>query len=188
MKCEFAPSYSPLLHFCIQTLLVVAVLAAPMTACAAVKPIGEFSNMRYTAEHAYGYSVQLWQDGDRFLGLFMSAFGLAGDTPTGLLEDVKFNPSTGALSFTARLTVGSAYLGEGRQEPTRDVFTFKGSLHGRLISGTLTHTDRLQPKFPPETKRIQLAKTTNPSMIEAATYEQWKRQADDILKFRGPKW
>src|SRR5262249_53524900 len=81
MKCEFAPSYSPLLRFCIRTFALVAVvLAAQMTAFAAIKPIGEFSNIRYTAEHAYGYSVEVWQDGNQFFGLFMAPYGLAGDT------------------------------------------------------------------------------------------------------------
>src|SRR6478672_472642 len=32
---------------------------------------GEFSNIRYTEDHAYGQSVQLWRQGSRLLGLFM---------------------------------------------------------------------------------------------------------------------
>jgi hypothetical protein len=60
------------------------------------RPVGEFSNVRYTAEHAYGYAVQLWRDGDRLIGLLMVSEGLQGDTPTGMLENVRFNSRTGA--------------------------------------------------------------------------------------------
>jgi hypothetical protein len=53
--------------------------------------VGEFSNVRHTAEHAYGYSVMLWNDGDQLFGLFSAANGLAGDTPVGLLENVQLD-------------------------------------------------------------------------------------------------
>jgi hypothetical protein len=149
MKSDFASARSLLLPVCIRGLVLAAVLlATQLPALASVKPIGEYSNMRYTAEHAYGYTVQLWQDGNQFFGLFMSAFGLAGDTPTGLLEDVKFNPSTGALSFTARLTVGSAYLGEGRQEPTRDFFTSRV----RCMAGSSLGRSPTQIDFSPNSR------------------------------------
>jgi hypothetical protein len=39
-----------------------------------------------------------------------------------------FNPFTGTISFAARLSVAATYLGKGRQEPTHDLFPFKGTL------------------------------------------------------------
>ena len=150
--------------------------------------MGEFSNVRHTAEHAYGYSVQLWREGDKIFGLFTAASGLAGDAPCGLLEDVRFNPDTGTLSFTAKLSVASIYLGKGRQEPTRDLFSFNGTLHGTVLAGSLTHLDQMQPKSKPTSKRLRLLRTANPPAIDAATHEDWKRAADAILKVRGPKW
>ena len=86
-----------------------------------VRAIGEFSNMRYTEEHAYGYAVELWRDGDSAIGLLLVAEGLQGDTPTGTLDNVRFDARTGALSFTAKLTIGVAILPGGRQEPSRDL-------------------------------------------------------------------
>src|ERR1700719_513521 len=68
--------------------------------------VGEFSNMRYTEEHAYGYSVQLWREGSAVFGLLLASEGLAGDTPAGLLEDLKYDPRAGKLSFQAKLTMG----------------------------------------------------------------------------------
>jgi hypothetical protein len=150
--------------------------------------MGEFSNVRHTAEHAYGYSVQLWREGDKIFGLFTAASGLAGDVPCGLLEDVRFNPVTGTFSFTAKLSVATIYLGKGRQEPTRDLFSFNGTLHGAVLAGSLTHLDQLQPKSKPTSKRLRLPRTSNPPTIDAATHEDWKRAADAILKTRGPKW
>lgn len=150
--------------------------------------MGEFSNVRHTAEHAYGYSVQLWREGDKVFGLFTAASGPATDVPCGLLEDVRFNPATGAFSFTAKLSVAAIYLGKGRQEPTHDRFAFKGSLRDNVLAGLLTHVDQLQPNVKPTSKRLRLSRTSNPPTIDAATHEEWKRAADAILKFRGPKW
>jgi hypothetical protein len=150
--------------------------------------MGEFSNVRHTAEHAYGYSVQLWREGDNIFGLFTAASGLAGDVPCGLLEDVRFNPVTGTFSFTAKLSIATIYLGKGRQEPTRDLFSFNGTLHGGVLAGLLTHLDQMQPKSKPTSKRLRLSQTSNPPTIAAATHEDWKRSADAILKVRGPKW
>ena len=52
---------------------------------AKIAEVGAFSNMRYTDEHAYGYTVMLWRAGDCLFGLFESSRGLAGDTPIGEL-------------------------------------------------------------------------------------------------------
>ena len=52
--------------------------------------IGAFSNMRYDAEHAFGYTAQLWREQNRIFGFLLSSQGLMGDTPTGLLEDVRY--------------------------------------------------------------------------------------------------
>lgn len=181
------------------SLLVLAVAAlagalqatAPAGSSREAPPLafmGEFSNVRHTAEHAYGYSVQLWRESDKVFGLFTAASGPATDVPCGLLEDVRFDPATGALSFTAKLSVATIYLGKGRQEPTHDRFTFKGTLRDNALAGVLTHVDELQPKSKPTSKRLRLPRTSTPSTIEAATHEDWKRAADAILKARGPKW
>ena len=50
---------------------------APMTV------VGEFTNMRFTQEHQYGYELTLWRAGGCLVGFFHRAEGLAGDTPMG---------------------------------------------------------------------------------------------------------
>ncbi len=150
--------------------------------------LGEFSNVRHTAEHEYGYSVQLWRDGDKPFGLFSAAAGLAGDTRLGLLDDVEFDPVTGKLSFTAKLTTGVIYMGQGKQEPSHDLFSFKGSLIHNVISGALSHEEKHQTVSRPVVSRIRLSKVQDPNAVEASSYENWKATVDPILKRRGPKW
>lgn len=150
--------------------------------------IGEFSKVRHTAEHSYGYTVQLWRQGPAVFGLFTAASGPDTDVPAGLLEDVSFNPSTGTISFAARLSVAATYLGKGRQKPTHDLFSFKGTLRGGVLAGLLTHVDKSHPRSPATTKRLRLPKTSSSPMLDSRSYDEWERSADAILKVRGSKW
>jgi hypothetical protein len=161
--------------------LVVAIL--PLIAAAfaqAPRPItfvGEFSNMRYTEEHAYGYSVQLWREGAAVFGLFLASEGLAGDTPTGLLDDLKYDARSGKLSFKAKLTMGV----DARQQPSHDLFEFDGTLSARAVSGVL--------KRAVASERINLRKLQpDGALPQPRTYAEWKRQTEEILRRRGPKW
>ena len=153
-----------------------------------IRAIGDFSNMRYTKEHAYGYAVELWRDGDSAIGLFFVSEGLQGDTPAGMLENVKLDSRTGALSFTAKLTTGLAVLPGGRQEPSRDLFEFSGALKATVLTGTLKRSDLRQPSRPGSRERIRLKIQPQAAMLPAGSYAEWKRQAGEILKRRGPKW
>jgi hypothetical protein len=173
----------------VQILLCTAILiAAQSNAPGSVKFLGEFSNVRHTAEHSYGTSVQLWQEGPRVFGLLFDAGGTSGDTPVGLLQDVDFTSATGALSFTAKLSIGAIYLGKGKQEPTHDVYTFKGTLLKSTVSGALTHVDQQAPKSTPDVKQARLPRTNSSPVIEANTFEEWTRAAQQLLQRRGPKW
>jgi hypothetical protein len=72
---------------------------------ARISSIGRFSDMQYTEEHAYGRAVDLWRAGNCIFGLLEISEGPAGDTPTGLLTDVR-STATGAFGFIAKLTTG----------------------------------------------------------------------------------
>ena len=153
----------------------------------AIRPIGEFSNMRFTAEHAYGYAVQLWRNGDSLIGLLLVSEGLQGDTPTGLLENVGFDSRTGKLSFTAKLTTGLRYF-DNRQEPSRDLFEFTGILESRTLTGTLKRTSFPLPSNTDTPERIQLKLRPDAVLLSGSSYTDWKHQVDEILERRGPKW
>ena len=152
--------------------------------------VGAFSSMRYTAEHAYGYTAELWREQNRIFGFFLSSQGLIGDTPTGLLEDVRYDPRTGEITFQARLTTGLFSNREFHMVPSRDVYRFKGMLKGRHIIGTLEIANALTPTEGPRREKIKLTLSEKESevMIEAQSYVEWREKADEILKFRGPKW
>jgi hypothetical protein len=89
-----------------------------------VKPIGHFTNVKSKGEHQWGYEVELWRQDDKIYGLISgsSHSRLVGDPPTGLLEDVKFDPKTGKLSFRAKLP-GVIFAGN---ELPGEVYEFEG--------------------------------------------------------------
>ena len=157
---------------------------------ASIIKIGAFSNMRYTAEHAYGYRAELWREQNRVFGFFLWSEGLMGDTPTGLLEDVRYDPRTGSLSFSAKLTTGLFSNQNFSRVPSRDLLRFRGTLKGRHLRGTLEISNALTPEDAPKREKIELtlSKKESEVMIDADSYDAWKLRADEILKFRGPKW
>lgn len=156
---------------------------------ATVKRLGAFTNMRATAEHQYGYSVQLWQEGDRVFGLFQASEGLIGDTPTGLLEDVAFDPRTGSMSFRALLSMGMTVDKNNKEVPSRDRFEFKGVLKNRKLIGNLIQANETNELAIDSKKKITLAlsKSETAAMSRAASYDEWKSETDEILAVRNPR-
>jgi hypothetical protein len=166
---------------------ILFVLIAATASFAAEIPItvvGEFTNMRFTGEHQYGYAVQLWRQGDRVFGLFSAAAGLQGDTPTGMLDDIRFDPRTGALSFRAKLTTGLVHE-NGSDRPARDLFVFGGKLDGNELSGTVKPSESGRPQAP---EKIRLKRQNSDHMFEPARYEEWQRKTAEIIRVRGPRW
>ena len=162
-----------------------------------LRVIGSFSNIRFTEEHAYGYDVELWRDGDSVIGLISAADGLQGDTPTGILENVRFDSRTGGLSFTAKLTCTRRQIGPDGNwlSPSHDLFQFSGTLKPRVLVGTLTRSDLSQPlpcatpRCIPETReRVELRMRPIIDSFSTGSYAEWRRQVDEVLKRLGPKW
>ena len=154
--------------------------------------VATFSNMEFTEEHAYGSQLELWKHGSQFIGLFMYSEGLAGDTPTGLLENVRYNPRAKSLTFEAKLTIGVRYHGPGKEEPTHDLFVFSGTLGEDSLVGELERIDKLEPNAQPNMEKVALKKEiSNLSLGETlriTTQEDWRSYSEMILKHRGPKW
>jgi hypothetical protein len=162
---------------------------ASVASTAPIAEIGAFSNVRYTAEHAYGETVLLWRAGNCIFGLFESAQGLAGDTPIGELQDVTYNPNTGGLRFSAKLTIG-VIVGPASPtpQPSRDLFTFDGTLNAARLIGGLIHATSLDQKPPARTITLTPSARDAEFMRGSATYGAWREQWEPILKHRGPKW
>jgi hypothetical protein len=174
--------------------IVIAPGATSQSAGPPVTVIGDFSNLRFTEEHAYGYSVQLWRQGTNnqttVFGLFMASEGLAGDTPAGNIENVQFDAGSGKLSFQAKLTLGVELDDTGRQQPSRDFFEFKGVLQPTELVGTVRHSDRRHPQVPAAAEQVTLKRQEHESadMPAPRDYRDWQTSVAGILKRRGPKW
>ena len=162
---------------------------AQIAAAARIAEVGAFSNMRFTEEHAYGYTVMLWRAGKCIFGLFESSEGLAGDTPVGELRDVRYDGKKGTLSFSAKLTTGLASV-EGGFEPSRDRFTFDGRLRATRLEGNVTRANRNHRDFEPTRSRVVLRrwKEGAEGMHGPATYAEWREKWQPVLQARGPKW
>ena len=171
--------------------LVVAHAVEPVRAAGKVDVLGAFSHITHAEGDAFGYTVELWKEGDQIFGLLLAYVGPPADPPTGILEDVKFDPKTRRLSFTARMTTGLLYSREYAGVPSHDRFSFKGVLTRKRLVGVLRQSDDLSPSFQPTSKRITLrwsAFSTELMVPPPQTYSAWRSWADEILKFRGPKW
>lgn len=156
-----------------------------------IEVVGRFSDMRYTEEHAYGHVVELWRAGGCLFGLLVVSEGLAGDTPVGELNDVRYDPATGALSFTAKLTMGVTQArGSTAWVPSRDLFQFTGRLRGKVLKGKLRRSDPLTAEARPVGEDIVLRRDPEQEapVIAADRYGEWRKTAESILRFRGPKW
>jgi hypothetical protein len=150
--------------------------------------LGTFSDFRFTEEHQYGAGVQLWREGDTLFGLFSYSQGLIGDTPAGTLEKVTFDPKTGRISFTARLTMGIHGCKLHNNVPSQDIFQFDGVLSELSLSGTLVHTDNLHQELNPTKEDVVLKKSDEWVITQYQSREQWEVAMKNMLKFRGPKW
>lgn len=183
----------PLLNYMI--LLALSLVSPPVFAessSSQISVVGTYTNMRHTEEHSYGYTVELWKQGNnRVFGFILASNGLSGDTPTGLLEDVKFEPESGKLSFRARLTTGLIY-NERLKEliPSQDIFKFSGTLNKDSLAGVLEISNTLLSDKSPIRKEIKLlfSVAETQQLQPFSSYEDWEKMAKDILKFRGPKW
>ena len=148
---------------------LAAVTAAVQTAKdEEVQFIGRYSNIRYTAEHAYGNDLQLWRDGTSIVGLWSRTNGPPSDFPAVLATDLLWDQATGSLRFAATWCDETESL--------------NGVLQNGQFTGTITSSRRSQRA---ESRRIALRKEDDDwgPMPRA----EWKALMDRILGTRGPK-
>lgn len=92
-----------------------------------VRVYGFYSNERSTdGEHSSGYTLQLWQYKSSLIGALSYNEGLIGDQATNTISDVKFNQSTGNISFSSSLN-GQTVSFQGKISPAKVIgsFTFR---------------------------------------------------------------
>jgi hypothetical protein len=161
--------------------------ATALAAQEPVIPVGEYSTLHQDGEHCSGYCVDLWRFNGAIHGLFHACAGMVGDMPTGVIERQSYDAKTGRLSFEVRLTLGSDYLGGGRQVPSQDLFSFTGRLSPTELVGTLEKTDKVyaDDNVSKESVRLPKQRTLPPAYD---SFEQWQGKINELLKVSGPKW
>ena len=176
---------------------IAAAAALCLAACAvaagpAWQRLGAFSNVRFTADHAYGYSIQLWQQDDALVGHLLHANGPDGDTPLGVLEDVTYDGKTGALRFTARLTTG-VIVEHGTSVPNCLRYVFAGRLQSRILTGTM-RVEELTPgaarsaaRTAPESLSLRWSPQQTGLMPDPPDRAGWDEETEILLKVRGPR-
>jgi hypothetical protein len=153
--------------------------------------VGAFTNVeRSDNEHADGYALSLWRQGGTIFGLFSLQRGLIGDPPTGILEDIEFDPQGKALSFKVRLSTGLVYDGQHEGVPSRDVFRFKGTLGKNEVKGDMNISNELFREKAPQSRKVVLwrSRELTEAMQAPQDYAQWRESVNKILARLGPKW
>jgi len=155
-----------------------------------IKAIGCFANVRSDGEHANGYSVQLWLRGSGIIGLIDYHRGLIGDPPMGVLTDVRYDSSTGKLSFKAKLTSGLHYCSEHKGVPSHDLLSFQGFLKADRLEGKIVLEDQLDspPGVVDTRERFLMRKDDECHLESYESYDSWWRNWEPIYKLRAAKW
>lgn len=160
----------------------------------AVTAYGDFSNEVVSDPsgdpHVSGYSLVLYQQGDRLFGTFYATDGEVGDAPNGRIADVRFDPATKRFSFTAKLTMGSDYDAKTRSEsPSHDWFEFDGQLllPNRIV-GRLVHKDGHAlgnaKAWHAESVVLRHRREGYAPSDVPTSHEDWLREP----QYNGPKW
>src|SRR5262245_56518841 len=146
--------------------LAMCVLLPMLLQADAWSRIGSFSNMRFTRDRATGYAIQLWRRDETLVGYLLYADGPDADTPLGVLDNVAFDPKTGALSFSATLC---------------ERFDFSGTLKGSVLTGTMTRKS--------SATRVTLQRSADQTerMPDPPSYEDWRDETDIVARIRAPR-
>lgn len=138
--------------------------------------LGEFLNVKHDrkAGDAWGYSVQLWREGDRMFGLLSAYLGSEADPPTGLLEYVEFNSTTNKLSFRARLSTGIVFDSNNRAVRSRDTLDFTGTVSRSTIVGILKTSSASSQVTSIKRIRLHRSAMLSQDLMIPKTYGEWR--------------
>ena len=138
--------------------------------------------------HAYGINIQLFKHDASWSGFISEFVGPGFDPPSGKLNDLRVDENTGAISFSAKLSIGVVQLpGSKEWTPAKNLYEFKGSINRDSISGALTRKRIDDETVTPQKENVVLKRKDPDTNASAVSYEQWNKAWEQILKVRGPK-
>ena len=117
--------------------------------------VGEYRGVRHTAEHAYGYTFELWRVSGKPVGLWARVEGFPDSFLTARVADLELGPQ-GMVSFSATF----CDLKE----------SFAGALSDQNLKGTVTLTGR---KGVFDSKIVALIKDESPSIAASLPVAEW---------------
>jgi hypothetical protein len=159
--------------------LVVTALADESTV--RIVPVGSFSSVRQDAEHCNGDAIDIWRNGDSHLGLFHTCAGLTGDMITAVATVTEFDSPSHHVAFEGVLSRGMDYLKGRIQAPSKDHFTFTGTLAGDEVIGSLTWLDENYPTHKPRVVKLRMHRVAQP-LPGFATEADWSHYADKLAR------
>jgi hypothetical protein len=137
--------------------------------------------------HAYGINIQLFKHDASWSGFISEFVGSGFDPPSGRLNDLQVDENAGAISFSAKLSVGVVQLpGNKEWTPAKNLYEFKGSINKDSISGSLIRK-RIDDAISPQNENVVLKRKDPDANATGVSYEQWNKTWEQILKARGPK-
>jgi hypothetical protein len=126
--------------------------------------VGEYRGVRYTEEHAYGYTFELWRVNGRPVGLWASVEGFPDSFLTARVADLELGPQ-GMVSFSATF----CDLKE----------SFAGVLSERNLKGTVTLSTR---KGVFDSKTVDLVRDRTPGIAASLPVAQWTLMIEGRLR------
>jgi hypothetical protein len=130
--------------------------------------VGEYRGVRYTAEHAYGYTFELWRVRGKPVGLWARVEGFPDSFLTARVVDLELGPQ-GIVSFSATF----CDLKE----------SFAGALSDKNLKGTVTLTGR---KGVFDSKIVDLIKDESPSIAASLPAAEWNFLIEGRLRRGAP--
>ncbi len=138
--------------------------------------------------HAYGINIQLFKHDASWSGFISEFVGPGFDPPSGKLSDLRVDENAGAISFSAKLSIGVVQLpGSKAWTPAKNLYEFKGSINKDSISGSLTRKRIDDETVTPQKESVAFKRENPDAKASAVSYEQWNQTWEQILKARGPK-
>ena len=179
----------------ITALLLVTVVdgfAAPGTDPGPDRP-GAWSNVSFGKgedPHASGIEIEMWRKGGQLFGFLSEYNGPASDPPAGKLESIRWDETSGAISFTAKLSVGVTPAAAGSAwVPSKNLYEFNGTIEKKGITGTLRRSfvndDGSSTAYD---ESVTLAPKRADGATAGESFEDWTKRWNEALKTRGPKW
>ena len=131
--------------------------------------VGEYRGVRYTEEHAHGYTFELWRVNGQPVGLWTRVGGLGDTFSTVRVTDLELGPQ-GMVSFSATV----CYVKE----------SVAGELSDRSLKGTVILSGRREAV---DRKVVDLIKDQSPNIAASLPVTEWTAMIEGRLRRAAPR-